>query len=141
MAIERTFGIIKPDAVEKNATGEVLAMIQAAGFRVAALRMTTLSQAEAEGFYAVHRARPFFKDLVAFMTSGPCVLMALEADDAIARYRALMGPTDVAKAPPGTLRHRFGTNIERNAAHGSDGPDTARFELAWFFTGHQLAGG
>lgn len=138
MAIERTFGIIKPDAVEKNATGEVLAAIQGAGFTLLALRMTRLTRAEAEGFYAVHRQRPFFADLVAFMTSGPCVLMALEGENAIARYRELMGPTDSTKAPPGTLRARFGTSIERNAVHGSDGPDTARFELGWFFRGAEL---
>jgi nucleoside-diphosphate kinase len=138
MAVERTFGIIKPDAVAKNAIGGVLEMIERANLRVLGLRLTRLSEAQAQGFYAVHKARPFFKDLVAFMTSGPCVVMALEGDNAIARYRELMGPTDVSKAPPGTIRHKYGTNIERNAVHGSDGPDTAKVEIAYFFSGTDL---
>jgi nucleoside-diphosphate kinase len=138
MGIERTFGIIKPDAVAKNASGEVLAMIQKAGLRVLAMRMTRLSRKEAEGFYAVHKARPFFGDLVTFMTEGPCVVMALEGENAVLTYRGLMGPTDVAKAPEGTIRQRFGTNIERNAVHGSDGVDSARFELGWFFRASDL---
>ena len=138
MAIERTFGIIKPDAVANNATGEVLAMIQKAGFKVLSLRQTRMSQTEAEGFYAVHKQRPFFNDLIRFMTSGPCVLMALEGDNAVVRYRELMGPTDVAKAPEGTIRHKFGTDIEKNAVHGSDAPETAKFELGWFFRGSDL---
>jgi nucleoside-diphosphate kinase len=138
MAIERTFGIIKPDAVAKNAVGGVLSLIEEGGLRVIGLRYTRLSPAQAEGFYAVHRERPFFKALVAFMTSGPVVVMALEGDNAIARYRELMGPTDSKKAPPGTLRHKYGTDIEKNAVHGSDAPDTARFELGYFFAGLEL---
>jgi nucleoside-diphosphate kinase len=138
MATERTFGIIKPDAVAKNAVGGVLGLIEQGGLRVIGLRLTRLTPVQAEGFYAVHRDRPFFKSLVAFMTSGPVVVMALEGDNAIARYRELMGPTDSKKAPPGTIRERYGTDIEKNAVHGSDGPDTAKFELAYFFPGHDL---
>src|SRR4028118_2144691 len=107
MSIERTFGIIKPDAVAANATGGVLSMIQSSGLKVLGLWHTPMSSVQAEGFYAVHRQRPFFKDLIAFMTSGPCVLMALEGENAIARYRELMGPTDASKAPEGTIRHKF----------------------------------
>ena len=139
MAIERTFGIIKPDAAAKGAVGGIIDMIEKAGLRLVALHMRRLSPAEAEGFYAVHKARPFFKDLIKFMTSGPCVVMALEGEDAIARYRELMGPTDSKKAPAGTIRAKYGTDIERNAVHGSDGPDTAKFELSFFFTGAELA--
>ena len=138
MSIERTFGIIKPDAVAANATGGVLSMIQSSGLKVLGLRQTRMSSAQAEGFYAVHRQRPFFKDLMAFMASGPCVLMALEGENAISRYRELMGPTDASKAPEGTIRHKFGTDIEKNAVHGSDGVDTAGFELSWFFAGSDL---
>jgi nucleoside-diphosphate kinase len=138
MAIERTFAIVKPDAVAKNAIGAIIAAIEHAGLRVIGLRYLRMSQAQAEGFYAVHRQRPFFRDLVTFMTSGPVVIMALEGDNAIQRWRGLMGPTDSSKAPAGTVRASFGTNIERNAVHGSDGPDTARFELGWFFAGSDL---
>ena len=138
MAIERTFAIVKPDAVAKNAVGAIIAAIEHAGLRIVGLRYLRMSQAQAEGFYAVHRQRPFFRDLVTFMTSGPCVIMALEGDRAISRWRELMGPTDATKAPAGTIRASFGTNIERNAVHGSDGPDTARFELGWFFAGADL---
>jgi nucleoside-diphosphate kinase len=138
MALERTFGIVKPDAVAKGAIGGVIDMIEKAGLKVVALRHTRLSQAQAEGFYAVHKARPFFKDLVAFMTSGPCVVMALEGENAVARYREVMGPTDSKKAPEGTIRQKYGTDIERNAAHGSDAPDTAKAELSYFFTGIDL---
>ncbi len=138
MPVERTFGIVKPDAVEKNAVGGVISMIEEAGLRIVGLRYTRMSEAQARGFYAVHSQRPFFNDLVAFMTSGPCVLMAIEGDDAISRYRQLMGPTDSAKAPAGTIRHKFGASIERNAVHGSDGPDTAKFELGFFFAGSEL---
>jgi nucleoside-diphosphate kinase len=138
MAIERTFGIIKPDAVAKNAVGGTLEMIEQAGFKIVGLRLTRLSGPQAEGFYAVHKERPFFKSLVAFMTSGPCVLMALEREDAIKRYRELMGPTDATKAPAGTIRAKYGTDIEKNAVHGSDGPDTAKFELGYFFPGYEL---
>src|SRR3954468_7882928 len=133
MAIERTFGIVKPDAVAKGAVGGVVGMIEQGGLKVIGLRMTQLSERQAQGFYAVHKERPFFNDLVKFMTSGPCVVMALEGDNAIARYRELMGPTDSKKAPPGTIRGQYGTDIEQNAVHGSDGPDTAQFELDYFF--------
>jgi nucleoside-diphosphate kinase len=138
MAIERTFAIVKPDAVAKNAIGAIIAAIEQAGLRIIGLRYLRMSQAQAEGFYAVHRQRPFFRDLVTFMTSGPVVIMALEGDNAIPRWRELMGPTDATKAPAGTIRASFGTNIERNAVHGSDGPDTAHFELGWFFAGADL---
>jgi nucleoside-diphosphate kinase len=139
MAIERTFGIVKPDAVAKNAIGGVVDMIEKAGLKLLALRLTRLSEAQARAFYAVHKERPFFSDLVKFMTSGPCVVMAIEGENAVARYREVMGPTDSAKAPEGTIRQRFGTNIERNAVHGSDGPGTAKDELAFFFAGQDLA--
>ncbi len=138
MAIERTFGIVKPDAVAKGAIGGVVDMIEKGGLRVVSLRHTRLTAAQAEGFYAVHKARPFFNDLVKFMTSGPCVVMALEGENAIARYRELMGATDSKKAAPGTIRAKYGTEIERNAVHGSDGTDTARFELSYFFPGTDL---
>ena len=138
MSTERTFGIIKPDAVEKNGIGGVLGMIEQSGLRVIGLRLTRLGSTQAEGFYAVHKERPFFKSLVAFMTSGPVVVMALEGDNAITRYRELMGPTDSKKAPAGTIRQRYGTDIEKNAVHGSDAPDTAKFELGYFFPGHEL---
>jgi len=138
MAIERTFGIVKPDAVAKGAVGGVIDMIEKAGLKVISLRMTLMSKPEAEGFYAVHKARPFFGGLIAFMTSGPCVVMGLEGENAIARYRDLMGPTDSKKAPAGTIRGQYGTDIEKNAVHGSDGPDTAKFELGYFFRGFEL---
>ena len=138
MAIERTFGIIKPDAVGKGAIGGVIDTIEKGGLKVIGLRLTRLSDQQAQGFYAVHKERPFFKSLVAFMTSGPAVVMALEGDNAIARYRELMGPTDSKKAPPETIRGKYGTDIEKNAVHGSDGPETARFELGYFFTGYEL---
>ena len=134
MAIERTFGIVKPDAVEEGATGGVIQMIEAARLKIVALRMVRLGQAQAEAFYAVHKERPFFRDLVRFMTSGPCVVMAIEGDDAIARYREVMGPTDSKKAAKGTIRGQYGTDIERNAVHGSDAADTARQEIAYFFS-------
>lgn len=138
MTVERTFAIIKPDAVRARTTGRILARIEEAGFTVRAMRLTHLSQREAEGFYAVHRERPFFASLTAFMSSGPCVVMALEAPDAIRKWRALMGATDPAKADAGTLRREFGTSIEYNATHGSDAPETAAFELAYFFRGLEL---
>ncbi|HEY0710252.1 MAG TPA: nucleoside-diphosphate kinase [Polyangia bacterium] len=141
MAIERTFGIIKPDAVAKGVIGGVIDLLEKGGLKVVALRQERLSVAQAEGFYAVHKARPFFKTLIEFMTSGPAVLMALEGENAIARYRELMGPTDSAKAPKGTLRGNFGTDIEKNAVHGSDGPDTAKFELGYFFRGYEIGAG
>ena len=136
--MERTFAIIKPDAVESKKAGQILARIEAAGFTVRAMRLHHLTKKEAEGFYAVHRERPFFGGLTDFMSSGPCVLMALEAPDAIKKRRATMGATDPAKADAGTLRKDFGTNIERNATHGSDAPETASFELGYFFRGMEL---
>ncbi len=138
--MQRTFAIIKPDACAAGHQGPIIAAIQEAGLRVVALKSLRLSQAQAEGFYAVHRARPFFGSLVKFMTEGPVVAMILEGEDAIARWRALMGPTDATKAPKETLRGRFGTSIERNATHGSDAPDTAAYEMGFFFSGLELAG-
>ena len=135
---ERTFAIIKPDALRARHAGRILAKIEEAGFAIRALRLTHLTRHEAEGFYAVHRARPFFDSLAEFMSSGPCIVMALEAPDAIRKWRALMGATDPAKAEPGTLRKEFGASIEHNATHGSDAPDTAAFELGYFFRGLEL---
>lgn len=137
-ALERTFAIIKPDAVAAGHTGEILAMAERAGFRIVALRKIRMSRLEAEAFYAVHRERPFFPSLVNFITEGPCVVAVLEAEGAIARWRELMGPTDPAKAPEGTIRKRFGTNIERNAVHGSDAPETAAVEVPFFFSSAEL---
>ena len=131
--METTFAIIKPDAVERRLAGKILARIEEAGFTVRAMRLQHLSKKEAEGFYAVHRARPFFGELTEFMSSGPCVLLALEADDAIKKWRDTMGATDPAKADAETIRKKFGSNIERNAIHGSDAADTAAFEIAYFF--------
>ena len=136
--MERTLAIIKPDAVERKLAGQVIQRIEAAGFRVAAMRLVTLSKAEAEGFYAVHRERPFFPHLAAFMSSGPVVVMVLEADGAIKKWRDIMGATDPAKAAPGTLRAAFGSGIERNATHGSDATETAAFEIGYFFPGVDL---
>jgi nucleoside-diphosphate kinase len=136
--MERTFAIIKPDAVERRLVGRILARIEEAGFTIRGIRMQHLTKKEAEGFYAVHRERPFFGSLTAFMSSGPAVLMALEAPDAIAKWRTLMGATDPAKADPGTLRKEFGSSIERNATHGSDAPETAAFELGYFFRGMEI---
>ncbi len=136
--MERTFAIIKPDAVERRLVGRILARIEEAGFVVRGMRMHHLTKKEAEGFYAVHRERPFFGGLTDFMSSGPVVLLALEAPDAIKKWRTLMGATDPAKAEAGTLRKEFGGNIERNATHGSDAPDTAAFELGYFFRGMEL---
>jgi len=133
MAVERTLSIIKPDAVKKNVIGQVLARFEKAGLRIVAARMMHLSRAEAEGFYAVHRNRPFFRDLVDFMTSGPVLVQVLEGDEAIARNRELMGATDPKKAAKGTIRADFAESIDANAVHGSDGPDTARVEIAYFF--------
>jgi nucleoside-diphosphate kinase len=133
MAVERTLSIIKPDAVKKNVIGQILARFEAAGLRVVAARMMHLSRAEAEGFYAVHRGRPFFGDLVAFMTSGPVLVQVLEGSDAIAKNRELMGATDPKKAAKGTIRADFAESIDANAVHGSDGPDTAKTETAYFF--------
>jgi nucleoside-diphosphate kinase len=133
MALERTLSIIKPDAVKKNVIGQIVARFEAAGLRVIAARMMFLSRAEAEGFYAVHRGRPFFNDLVEFMTSGPVLVQALEGDNAIAKNRELMGATDPKKAAKGTIRADFADSIDANAVHGSDAPETARTEIAYFF--------
>jgi nucleoside-diphosphate kinase len=133
MAVERTLSIIKPDAVKKKAIGEILARFERAGLRIVAARMMHLSRAEAEGFYAVHRERPFFKDLVDFMGSGPVVVQVLEGPDAVAKNRELMGATDPKKAATGTIRADFAESIDANAVHGSDGPETARTEIAYFF--------
>ena len=133
MAVERTLSIIKPDAVAKNAIGEIYARFERAGLKIVAARMLALSRAEAEGFYAVHRERPFFKPLVDFMTSGPVMVQVLEGENAIARNRELMGATDPKKAAPGTIRADFAKSIDANAVHGSDGPETASVEIAYFF--------
>lgn len=133
MALERTLSIIKPDAVKKNVVGQIMARFEAAGLRIVAARMMHLSRAEAEGFYAVHRERPFFKDLVEFMISGPVLVQVLEGDDAIAKNRDLMGATDPKKAVKGTIRADFAASIDANAVHGSDAPETARNEIAYFF--------
>lgn len=133
MATERTLSIIKPDAVAKNVIGQILTRFEAAGLRIVAARMMHLSRAEAEAFYAVHRERPFFKDLVDFMVSGPIMVQVVEGDNAIARNRELMGATDPKKAAPGTIRADFADSIDANAVHGSDAVETARTEIAFFF--------
>src|SRR6266487_2863126 len=138
MSVERTFSIIKPDAVAANQAGEILAMIQQAGFRILALRMTRLSEAQAQAFYAVHRERPFFAGLVKFMTEGPIVVMALEREDAVKKLRDVMGATNPTNAAEGTIRKRFAENIERNCIHGSDAPETAAVELGFFFSTAEL---
>jgi nucleoside-diphosphate kinase len=139
MAIERTFSIVKPDAVAKNAIGKVVSMLEAGGLRVVAQKMVRLTPEQAGEFYAVHKERPFYKDLCAFMTEGPVVVQVLEGENAIARNREIMGATDPKKADPGTIRAALGSNIERNACHGSDAPETARQEIAFFFSGAELA--
>jgi nucleoside-diphosphate kinase len=133
MALERTLSIIKPDAVKKNVVGQILARFEKAGLRIVAARMMHLSRAQAEGFYAVHRERPFFRDLVDFMISGPVLVQVLEGESAIAKNRELMGATDPKKAERGTIRADFAESIDANAVHGSDSPDTARMEVAYFF--------
>ena len=133
MAVERTLSIIKPDAVAKNAIGQIYARFEGAGLNIVAARMMQLSKAQAEGFYAVHRERPFFRDLVKFMTSGPVIVQVLEGDAAIQRNRDLMGATDPKKAARGTIRADFADSIDANAVHGSDGPATAATEIAYFF--------
>jgi len=135
---ERTLAIIKPDAVERGLAGRIIARIEAEGFQIRAMRRVHLSQREAEGFYDVHRARPFFDSLTAFMSSGPAVVLVLEAPDAIKKWRTLMGATDPAKADAGTLRKEFAQSIERNATHGSDAGDTAAYEIGYFFAGVDL---
>jgi nucleoside-diphosphate kinase len=139
MAKERTFSIVKPDAVAAGKAGHVIQHLIDGGLRPVAMRMMHLTTAQAEGFYAVHRERPFFKDLVKFMTSGPVVVQVLEGENAIARNRELMGATDSKKAAAGTIRQKYGTDIERNAVHGSDAPETAKVEIGFFFSGAELA--
>ncbi len=138
MAIERTLSILKPDTVEKHKIGEVIAQLEASGLTPVAMRMMHLSRKQAEGFYYVHKARPFFGELVEFMTRGPVVVMVLEGDNAIAKYREVMGATDPAKAAEGTLRKKFGANVGENAVHGSDAAETAKFEIGYFFQGLEL---
>ncbi len=138
MAIERTLSIIKPDAVEKNSIGGVLALIEGAGLKVKALKMMHLSRPQAQGFYAVHKDRPFFGELVDFMTRSPVVVIALEGENAVARYRDVMGATDPKKAAEGTIRKAFGANIGENACHGSDAKETAAVEIAYFFPGFEI---
>jgi nucleoside-diphosphate kinase len=136
--MQRTFAIIKPDAVRAGSMGAILARTEAAGFRVVAARLIHMSKAEAEGFYHVHRERPFFGGLTDFMSSGPCLVLCLEAPDAIKKWRDFMGATDPAKAAAGSLRKEFGVSIDNNATHGSDAPETAAFELGYFFRGLEL---
>lgn len=138
MALERTFGMIKPDAVAKKNVGNILAMIEGAGFRLVGIKSKWLSKPEAEAFYAVHKERPFFAGLVKFMTEAPAVLLVLEREDAIAKWRELMGATNPANAAEGTVRKQFAENIERNAAHGSDAPETAAIEIPFFFSSAEL---
>jgi len=138
VAVERTLSIIKPDAVAKNVIGQIYSRFEQAGLRVVAARMTHLSKAQAEGFYAVHRERPFFGELVKFMTSGPVMIQVLEGENAIQKNRDLMGATDPKKAAPGTIRADFADSIDANAVHGSDAPETAAVEIAFFFAGHNV---
>jgi len=137
---ERTFAIIKPDAVARKATGAILQKIEESGLDIIAMKRVQLTEQLARGFYAVHKERPFYDDLVAFMTSGPVVVLVLEADGAIGRWRDLMGPTNSNEAPAGTIRGDFGTDIERNASHGSDAPETARVEIPYFFNASEIQG-
>jgi len=139
MAIERTFSIIKPDAVAKNVIGGVTAKLEAAGLRVLASKMVRLTESQAKAFYAVHKDRPFYGDLVKFMTEGPVVVQVLEGENAVAKNRQVMGATNPEKADAGTIRKEFATNIERNAVHGSDAPETAKEEIAFFFSTAELA--
>ena len=136
--IERTLAIIKPDAVDRHLAGTIIQRIESEGFQIRAIRLLHLSRAQAEGFYAVHRERPFFGSLTTFMSSGPAIVLVLEAPDAIRRWRTLMGATDPAKADAGTIRNEFALSIERNATHGSDAADTAAFEIGYFFPGIDL---
>ena len=140
MAIERTFSIIKPDATARNLTGAINAMIEGAGLRIIAQRRTRITREQAEAFYAVHRERPFFRELVEFMTSGPVVVQVLEGENAIAKYREIMGATDPAKAAPGTIRKVYAESVGENSVHGSDAPDTAQQEIAQFFSGNDIVG-
>jgi nucleoside-diphosphate kinase len=141
MPLERTLSIVKPDGVRANLVGEVFRRFESAGLRLVAVRMTALTKAQAEAFYAVHRARPFFKDLTEFMSSGPVVASVLEGENAIQKHRELMGATDPAKAAPGTIRRDFASSVQNNIVHGSDGPDTARDEIAFFFSQAELVAG
>jgi nucleoside-diphosphate kinase len=140
MAVERTFSIIKPDATERNLTGAINALIEKAGLRIVAQKRVHITREQAETFYGVHRARPFFGELVAFMTSGPVVVQVLEGEGAIAKYRDVMGATDPAKAAPGTIRKVHAKSIGENSVHGSDAPDTAAQEIAQFFSGNEIVG-
>ena len=140
MAIERTFSIIKPDATRRNITGKIIDRLEEAGLRVVAQKRLRLSEDQAKGFYAVHKERPFYNDLVSFMTSGPVVVQVLEGEGAIARNREVMGATNPKDAAPGTIRADFAENIEANSVHGSDGPDTAKEEIAFFFSGGEIVG-
>jgi nucleoside-diphosphate kinase len=137
--LQRTFSIVKPDAVEKGAIGEIITAIQKKGFRILGMKMLHITKHQAEGFYAVHAGKPFFESLTNFMSSGPIVVLALEKENAIADLRELMGATNPANAAEGTIRKKYATNIERNAIHGSDADETARFELSYFFAGYELA--
>ena len=136
--VERTLTIVKPDAVAKGVTGEILGRFEKAGLEIVALKKVRLTEEQARGFYAVHKERPFYGDLVKFMTSGPVVVSVLEGPNAVAAHRDLLGPTNSEEAPAGTIRGDFGTNIERNAAHGSDAPETARLEIAYFFNAAEI---
>ncbi len=140
MAVERTFSILKPDATARNLTGAINALIEKAGLRIIAQKRLRMSQAQAETFYAVHRARPFFGELVQFMTSGPVVVQVLEGENAIARYRDLMGATDPGKAADGTIRKLYAKSVGENSVHGSDAPETAAVEIAQFFSGNEIVG-
>ena len=140
MAIERTLSIVKPDAVARGATGEILRRFEEAGLRIVAIKVLRLTEEDARGFYAVHKERPFYADLVEFMTSGPIIVSVLEGEEAIARNRELMGPTNSQEAEKGTIRGDFGTDIEKNAAHGSDGAATAKLEIAYFFNATEIIG-
>ena len=140
MALERTLSIIKPDGVKKNVIGKIIAMFEEKGLKIAAAKMVQLTKGEAEGFYAVHRQRPFFGELTAFMQSGPVLVMVLEGEDAIAKNREIMGATDPAKAAPGTIRKLFASSIGENTVHGSDAPETAKTEIAWFFAESEILG-
>ena len=138
--MQRTFSIIKPDAVSRNLSGEILAMIQASGLKVVGMKMIHMTKEQAQGFYAVHRARPFFDSLTSYMCSGPVVCSVLEGENAIARYRELMGATNPANAAEGTLRKKYALSLEANAVHGSDAPETAAFEISYFFNALELVG-
>ena len=138
MAVEQTLSIIKPDGVQKNLIGEIYSRFEKAGLEIVAARMMHLTQEQAQGFYAVHKERPFFNDLVSYMTSGPVVVQVLQGEDAIAKNREIMGATDPSKADPGTIRADFATSIEENVVHGSDGPETARQEIGFFFSDDQI---